>query len=107
MSEIPGWLLRHTITVRTRLGSGGRGDVFGDPVDLPAFVDDKRSLVRDATTGEQIVASATVYLAPAAYDLVPPGSLVVVNGRETAVISTQRADGGGLPTPDHVAITLQ
>lgn len=103
MAAIPAFLLRHTAVIEPYEGSGGLGDVYGDPVTVRGFADDKRRLVRDAT-GEQVVSETTFYCR---LDTVaPPGSRVTVNGRTVHVIQALRRDGGGLPTPDHLEVVL-
>jgi hypothetical protein len=104
--DLPGWLLRHTVSVKTRTGSGPYGDVYAAPVTVACLVEDKTRFVRDPGTGQQVISSARLYGRLDVAALFPPGSLVTVSGRETTVISTDVNDGGGLPTPDHVAVSL-
>lgn len=105
---------RHPLIVRRLEGSGAYGDVFGQPETIHGAIDGKTRMVRGAD-GAEVVSSTTVGLPihvdgrPVAY--IPPGSEVTLpashGGRTTLVIDVQVADGGGLPTPDHIALALE
>ncbi|MFJ3173792.1 hypothetical protein ACIPJK_23835 [Streptomyces roseus] len=102
---IPSWLLRHTVTIEAYQGDSAYGPLYADPVTVRAFVEEKARTVRNAT-GEEVVASTTVYLLPS--QACPPESRVTVPGGRTAsVITSALLDGGGLPTPDHREVTLE
>lgn len=105
MSKIPGWLLRHKITVEPYLGESSTGPLYGPPVTIRAFVDEQTRAVRSAG-GEETTSSSTAYAAPDA--IAPALSRVTLpDGRTTTVIAALPRDGGGLPTPDHLEIQLQ
>lgn len=105
MSRIPGWLLRHRITIEEYLGASSTGTQYGPPQQVRAFVDEQTRAVVSAG-GEQVTSSSTAYTAPGVK--APPLSRVTLpSGRVTAVIAALPRDGGGLPTPDHVEIQLQ
>lgn len=99
----------HTVSVERYLGSGSKGDVFDTAVDAAAFIDDRWKLVRDVT-GQEVVSSATVFL-PATTAEVPLDSQVTLptefGGRTSRVIVVSRHDGGTLPTPDHLELSLR
>lgn len=61
---IPKRLLPQSLTFRPLIGSGPYGDMYGDPVTVPARVQFGNKLVRDAS-GSEVVSSATIYLQPA------------------------------------------
>ncbi|MGW3191595.1 hypothetical protein ACWDBT_27520 [Streptomyces ardesiacus] len=105
MSRVPGWLLRHRITIEPYLGDSSTGPVYGPPQQVRAFVDEQtRAVVSPG--GEQVTSSSTAYTAPGTK--APPLSRVTLpSGRVTTVIAALPRDGGGLPTPDHVEIQLQ
>jgi len=104
VGSIPGYLLRHTATIEPYLGAGAHGDLFGPPVTVACFADDKRRRVRSAG-GDEVISETTLYCR---LDTdAPAGSRVAVNGRTTHVIQALRRDGGGLPTPDHLEVVLQ
>ena len=104
--DLPSWLLRHSVTVETRTGGGGFGDVYAAPVAVQGFLDDKRTLIRDINTGQQVVSSSTFYTRVDQASRFTPGSRVSFNGRSTTVIAVNVNDGGGLPVPSHVAVSL-
>lgn len=99
----------HPVTVKRKTGQGARGPVYALATIESAAIDDTTKLVRSAT-GAEVVSSTTVAF-PKDTAYIPPGSLVTLpipfGGRTAAVIDVQVADGGGLPTPDHVAVSLE
>lgn len=104
MSDLPVFLLRHSVLIEPFEGEGPYGPEYGEQTAVACFVDEKRRLVRDAQ-GAEVVSETTFY---ALLDTVcPPGSRVVVNGRTTYAITSSRRDGGGLPVPDHLEVSLQ
>lgn len=105
MGALPGWLLVHQVFVEPFEGEGPFGPEYGSQVPVRCFLDESRRYVRDAT-GTQVIAEATFH-APLA-TVCPPGSRVTLpSGRQTTAITSARRDGGGLPTPDHLEVTLQ
>ncbi|THA82725.1 hypothetical protein [Streptomyces sp. A0592] len=102
---IPGWLLRHTVSIEAYLGDSAYGPQYAAPVVARAFVEEKVRTVRNQQ-GEEVTASTTVYLLPT--QACPPESRVTTpSGRVASVITSQLHDGGGLPTPDHREVTLE
>lgn len=95
--------LVHTSTVEPYLGAGGHGPQFGPVVTVACYVRDQIRLVR-TSTGDEAVSRTTVYY-PAG-TVVPAGSRVVANGRESHVLTVSRHDSGGLTTLDHVEVAL-
>lgn len=105
MSVIPGWLLRHTVTIEAYLGDTAYTPSYGPPVAARAFVEETIRTVRNKN-GEEVTASTTVYLLPT--QACPPESRVTTpTGRVASVITSTLHDGGGLPTPDHREVTLE
>lgn len=104
MSVIPGWLLRHEVTIEAYLGDSAYGPQYAAPTVARAFVEEKVRTVRNRE-GEEVTASTTVYLLPS--QSCPPESRVTTpSGRVASVITSALHDGGGLPTPDHLEVTL-
>ena len=104
MTVIPGWMLGHTVTVEPYAGSSAYGPVYGSPVTVACFLDQKTRTVRDRTNRE-VVSTSTFYARPGL--VCPPESRVTLpDGRRTTVIAVLNRDGGGLPTPDHVEVQL-
>lgn len=100
---IPGFLLRHTVTVEPYVGQGAYGEVYGPAVTVRCFVDDRRRLVRNSE-GDEVVSESRLMCRLT--EDIPPESRVTLNGRVTTVLATSRMDGGGLPTPDHLEVAL-
>ncbi|MEU5608452.1 hypothetical protein AB0H03_06790 [Streptomyces sparsogenes] len=102
---IPGWLLRHNITIEAFEGSGAYGDYYAEPVTVRCYLDQQTRLVK-APDGTDTTSSSTVYCP--LNTTAPPGSRVTLpDGRQTKVIAALRRDGGGLPTPDHLEVQLE
>ncbi|MGH3323259.1 MAG: hypothetical protein ACRDOV_02370, partial [Streptomyces sp.] len=81
------------------------GPVYGAAVPVRCFRDDKRRLVR-GLDGSEVVSETTLYMR--LVEVCPVGSRVTLDdGRVTTVITSARRDGGGLPTPDHLEVTLR
>lgn len=106
MTTLPGFLLRHEVTVEPYEGDSANGPLYGAPVTVRCFLEEKRSMVRNKD-GEQVLSGATFYCRLDAIADAPPQSLVTLSGdRQSEVITQARHDGGGLPTPDHLEVSL-
>lgn len=101
---IPGFLLRHQITVEPYEGDGPYGPVYGAPVVVRCFLDQATRLVRNPG-GEEVTSSSTAYCP---LDTAAPAKsrATLPDGRQTTVIDAKRRDGDGLPTPDHLEVQL-
>jgi regulator of RNase E activity RraA len=108
MAAIPSFLLRHTVTIEPFANEGPFGPTYGPATTVRCFRDDKRRLVRAAKDSE-VVSETTLYMRLS--ETCPAGSRVTLDvgtsaERVTTVITAARRDGGGLPTPDHLEVTL-
>lgn len=104
MGALPGWLLRHTVTVEPYLGQSAYGPRYGPPGTVRCFLDQQTRMVR-ASDGTQVTSSSTVYTR--LEEAAPAQSRVTLpDGRVTTVIAALRRDGAGLPTPDHLELQL-
>jgi len=103
MGAIPAWLLRHTAVVEPLVGEGSHGPVYGPAVTVRCMRDDKRRLVR-SRDGSEVTSETTLYMRLS--ETCPVGSRVDLGDRVATVITAARRDGGGLPTPDHLEVTL-
>lgn len=103
---LPGFLHQHTATVKPYEGVAGTGeDLFGDPFDVTGFCEDKIRGVRDPE-GAEVVSSSTFYTDPG--PTIPARSLIALpSGREARVIIVSDFDGGDLPVPSHLAISIE
>ncbi len=96
----------HAITVEPLNAQGPEGETFGTAYTLSCFVAAKVRLIR--SSGGDMVVSETTITAPAGIPKIPVGSRVTLpDGTPTTVLRFARADGGGLPTPDHVEIVCE
>lgn len=105
--KLPKLWLQHEVTVEPYDGnSGARGPRFGAPVAVPCFLEEKRRMVR-AKDGTEVVSSATFYCRLDAVDAVPESRVTLPDGRVTTVLVQARHEGGKLPLPDHLEVSLQ
>lgn len=105
MAGIPGWLLRHRITVEPYLGDSAYGPTYGPAVaGVRCFLDAQTRLVR-SPGGDEVTSSSTAY-ALLGLTCPPKSRVTLPDGRVTAVIAALERDGGGLGTPDHLEIQL-
>lgn len=102
---LPDELLGHQVVVEAYLGMTGNGvKQYAPAVTVDCLVEAKRRMVRDER-GEQVVSETTVYAQPG-LTAPPPSRVTLPSGHKTTVIVVGDHDGGGLPTPDHVALYL-
>lgn len=104
MSNIPGWLLQHSITVEPYLGSSAYSPKYGPAVAVRCFLDQQTRTVR-ASDGTQTTSSSTAY---ARLDTVAPAlsRVTLPDGRVTSVLASLRRDGGKFPVPSHLELQL-
>lgn len=105
MAEIPRFLLRHTVTVEPRTGSGAYGDTYGDAVPVRCFRDEKRRLVR-SLDGNQVVSETTLYCRLTHDTDFPADSRVTWDGRTSYVITAARHDDADLGAWQHLEVNL-
>lgn len=113
MGSIPSWLLRHSGSFRPLLGTAADGsESYGPAVEVPqCFVDEKPRLVRGNTNGgfgDARLAEMTVFLPLGLDPSLPLGSRFHHDqtGRSGIVLQVQVFDGNGLPTPDHLEVSV-
>lgn len=98
VTQVPGWLLRHRVTIEPYLGDSAYGPRYGHlAACVPALVADMRKQVTDKD-GREVLATAQVITGP---DVAcPPGSRVTLpDGRTATAISTANHTAPGLPVP--------
>lgn len=105
VKQIPGFLLRHAVTVEAYLGSSSKGDLYGPAEQVRCLIDERTQQV--TTPGGQKVAASSSYIARP--DHRPPlnSRVMLPDGRVTTVITVGRVDGGGLPVPSNTQVFLQ
>jgi hypothetical protein len=103
MAAIPGFLLRHTVTVEPYLGTWGK---YGPAAPLRCFVQQGISGGSRTASGARhlmITIIARIDAAP----LVPEGSrITLADGVKGFAAAVALHDAGGLPTPDHIEVSM-
>lgn len=110
--ELPATFYVHRMAVQPLLGSGPYGDSYGDPVEVPCWINHTRRLVRNVE-GEEVVSEATVALSLDFLPQTAPGSLLTLHTelyavplREATVIGQAPATDGGLGAWQHLQLTV-
>lgn len=101
---LPGFLLRHEVTVEPYLGDSANGPAYGPATTVRCFLDQKTRAVRNRE-GEETISSSTLY-APLGTQCPAESRVTLPDGRQTTALAALRRDGGGLPTPDHLEVQL-
>ncbi|MBK3563225.1 MULTISPECIES: hypothetical protein [unclassified Streptomyces] len=102
---MPGFLLRHTVTVEAYLGSSSKGDAYGPREPVRCLLDETTKQVTNP--GGQKVSSGSNYITRP--DHRPPlnSRVTLPDGRITKVITVARVDGAGLPVPSNTQVFLE
>lgn len=97
MTAVPGWLLRHEVSVEPYLGTSAYGPRYGPAATARALVSESVKRVRDRT-GAETVSTAQIIAAP---ELVcPTGSRITLpDGRTTTALTVAHHTAPGLPLP--------
>ena len=97
--------MRHSVIVEPYVGTGAYAPQYGPPVTVKCFRNDEAKLVK-TTEGDEVMSVATLYCPLTAN--VPVHSRVTLPGNPATytVITSRPQDGGGLPTVDHLEVTL-
>lgn len=105
MPRMPRRMLRHRIVIEPFAGDGATGPVYGTPVtDVRALAVAKTTVLRTAD-GKTTTSDTTVVLLPGQSCPVR-SQLTLPGGRTVIAVQVTDADGGGLPTPDHVQVVV-
>lgn len=112
MAELPHRFYVHRIVVQPYEGSGAYGDVFGQPVEVPAWVRKRRRYVRSGE-GVEILSDARILLDLEFLPYTMPGSLVTLHTEldgvpleERRVISQDPRTDGGMGAWQHLAVEV-
>lgn len=103
--QVPGFLLRHKVTVEAYLGPSSRGDVYASATVARCLWDDSTQQV--TTAGGEEVTSTSSYIARPAHKPPLNSRVTLSDGRVTKVIKVGRVDGAGLPIPSNTQVFLQ
>lgn len=105
MKQVPGFLLRHRVTVEAYQGASSRGDVYASAVVVRCLWDDSAQQV--TTAGGEQVTSTSSYIALPAHKPPLNSRVTLPDGRITRVVKVGRVDGAGLPVPSNTQVFLQ
>ena len=112
MAELPALFYVHRVAVQPFLGSGAYGDTFGEPVEFPAWVEQKRRYVA-GEGGAQLLSEAVFKCDMEHAAHTAPGSLVTLHTeiagvplQERRVLSQAYHTDGGLGAWQHLEVTL-
>ncbi|WP_151480626.1 hypothetical protein [Streptomyces albicerus] len=103
--RLPRRWLQHSVTVEPYEGSSARGPVYGEPVAVLCFLEEKNRMVR-AADGNEVVSSARFFCRLDAVTAPPESRVTLPDGRVTTVLVQARHDAGGLPLPQHLEVSL-
>jgi hypothetical protein len=99
----------HAVTVERFTGDSAYGSGYASAAVVTGFVDDGARLIV-GPNGEQVTSSARVFF-PIGTAAIPLQSRVTLPvefaERSSHVIAVARRDGGGLPLPEHLEVSLQ
>ena len=95
----------HTIDVQTLTGAGAWGNTYEEHPGIRCFIDETRTIVRDAQ-GAEVISETNITAPPEFAVIFLPGSLVTLPTREATVIKAGHATSGMLDLPDHVEAWL-
>lgn len=105
MTGVPGYLMRHTVSIEPYSGDGAYGPTYEEPTPVKCLLDEQTRMVRDKD-GRQVSSTSTAYCPLST--TAPPGSKATLpDGRVTFVIAALRRDSGGPVTPNHLEVQLQ
>lgn len=93
-----------TVQVEPFTGDGAYGPVYGPKKDVRGWLDDARHRTLDAT-GSEVTAGSRLFL-PLGADCPVRSRITLPDGRTTTAVTVARRDGAGLPTPDHLEVSL-
>ncbi len=104
MRAVIGRMFGHTCIIRPFIGEGSKGAQYGPAVTEKCRLNEARRFA--PTAGEsEVLAETVIYMRHQA--ICPARSKVTVNGREWTVIRSVPRNGGSLPTPAHLEVTLK
>lgn len=103
--KLPGFWLRHRVTVEPYEGSSANGPIYGAPVSVRCFLEESSELTR-TSDGTERVSTARYFARLDTIEAPPQSRVTLPSGRVATVIDVARHDGGGLPTPDHLEVRL-
>ncbi|MGI5350212.1 hypothetical protein ACQEU8_36575 [Streptomyces sp. CA-250714] len=103
--NVPGWLLRHRITVEPYRGDSAYGPTYGPAVAVRALVAETVKTVRDKE-GREVTSTAQIIAEP---DLDCPAEsrITLPSGRITRALNVAHHTAPGLPVPESVEVSAE
>ncbi|MEV7991564.1 hypothetical protein AB0O67_06520 [Streptomyces sp. NPDC086077] len=96
--RVPGWLLRHRVTVEPYDGDSAYGATYRPPVEVRALVAEATKLTRNRE-GVEVTSTAQIITEPG-LDCPAESRITLPSGRITKALSVAQHTAPGLPTPD-------
>lgn len=104
--RIPKRLLPSRVVIETYLGTGGYGDFYADPVELPARIKYENKMIRNSK-GAEVVSGSQLMLGPEALDVAKLGSKVALPYDDTVRKIESGGPVMGMRGVSHIQVDLQ
>lgn len=102
---IPANLLMHPITVEAYLGDAGRGPLYGPPVPVLCYLEQKTKVVR-GPDGREVTSSTRVFCNRGP-TFTTESRVTLADGRQPKVLQVADLNTRGLVPVDHLEISLE
>lgn len=102
---IPPTLLRQTITIEPYTGDGARGPLYGAPVTVRCYLEQKTRVVR-APDGRQVTSTSRLFCDRGPV-VTTESRVTLPGGRQPRVLQVADLDTQGLVQIDHLEISLE
>ncbi|MEV0559451.1 hypothetical protein AB0I27_39145 [Streptomyces sp. NPDC050597] len=103
--NVPGWLLRHRVTVEPYDGDSAYGPTYRPPFEVRALVGETRKLTRNRE-GVEVTSTAQIITAPG-LDCPAESRITLPSGRTTKAISVAHHTAPGLPVPQSTEVMCE
>jgi hypothetical protein len=103
--KVPGWLLRHRVTVEPYDGDSAYGPTYRPAVEVRALVAEQTKLTRNREGVE--VTSTTQVIAAPGLDCPAESRITLPSGRVTKAISVANHTAPGLPVPQSTEVMCE
>lgn len=112
MAKLPAQFFVHRLVVTPLIGSGAYGEKYGDPVEVPAFISQRRRMVR-GLNGVEVLSEALILTDLDYVEQLTPGSLVVLHTEmmgiplpESSVLAVAYNTDGGMGGWEHLEVNV-
>ncbi|MFE0877314.1 hypothetical protein ACFW4X_21065 [Streptomyces smyrnaeus] len=103
--NVPGWLLRHRVTVEPYRGDSAYGPTYDAPFEVRCLVAETVRTVRD-TEGREVTSTAQI-IAPADLDCPAESRIILPSGRITRALNVAHHTAPGLPVPESTEVSAE